>query len=178
MYTFFEKGDISPNDLERLIELTDKGVLKWRASNTAYSLIGEPASREGLDSQQASALTVGANLRGIHLGYNPSTSKWHFLRLTQDGGARHYVEEGAPAELMELTDRLYEQAQKAVRLGGLLASESDMPIACEECGAETPHRNLVDRPYGLEGAVMAGSERLTCVVCEKSVPHSALTQKG
>lgn len=177
MYTFFEKGDISPKDLERLIELTDNGVLKWRASNTAYSLIGEPVSREGLNSQQASAKTVGANLRGIYLSYTPSTHKWHFLRLTNDGGARHYVEEGAPAELMELTDRLYEQARKAVRLGGLLASENDVILACRECSAETPHRHLVDRPYGLAGAVMAGSERLTCIVCENSVPPSALPQE-
>lgn len=175
-HRFLADGSISCEDVGRLIKLTEAGSLSWRPSKESYALNAYPAAVGAADDPLVSAEAVGENLRGIRMGYNPQTRHWHYLRLTAHGGSRCYIEEGSPAELMELGNQLFALACKAERLGGTLRSGREELHFCETCGRKTPHKHLIDSPHGLEGAYMAGSERLTCTVCETSVMVNTLQE--
>ena len=54
-------------------------------------------------------------------------------------------------------ERLYEKRDEQ---GHVLAP-------CNECKKETPFVCVVNSPYGISGAYMAGSERLLCTECRK-----------
>lgn len=54
-------------------------------------------------------------------------------------------------------ERLYEKRDEQ---GRVLAP-------CNECKKETPFVSVVNSPYGMAGAYMAGSERLLCTECRK-----------
>lgn len=38
---------------------------------------------------------------------------------------------------------------------------------CRVCEKESPFAQVIDAPYGMAGAYMAGSERLICIVCKE-----------
>lgn len=173
-HTFLSRGEVGREDLGKLIELTNEGLLSWGHSDNSCALNAYPVAVGAVDTRTASIEAIGDNLRGIRMGYNPSTCQWHYLRLTSHEGHPYYIEEGSPQELMELGDQLYSLAQKALRLGGTLKSSSDEMQFCKTCGKETPHKHLIDSPYGIKEACMAGSERLTCTACETSIPTNTL----
>jgi hypothetical protein len=116
---------------------------------------------------------IGPSFQGARIGYNGETSRLTYVRL-DNGHFRAYADDASTEEILAIAQELYQLTRKAVRLGGRLASEQDEVRRCEQCGADTPHRALVDRPYGLAGAVMGGSERLTCTICEHSTPLSQI----
>ncbi len=167
-YTFLTTGSISTTDLEQLIELTQAGTVFWRPDDHYTAFIGSPADAAVQDDQSALAAALGANLHGIRLGYTPDSYRWNYLRLVDASGRQHYLEANAVPPATSLCDQLYQLAQKAARLGGRLVSEHDTEHHCDHCQRSTPHRALCDRPYGLPGAIMSGSERLACTVCEHS----------
>lgn len=168
-YTFLEGDKVNASDIRRLIELTTAGTLRWEHSDTACAVSAHPADQAANDSRTLAEELVGANLRGIRVGYDPSTNHWHYLRLTSHEWRQYYVEAGSPSELMELGEQLYSLARKAERLCGTLKSAADEMHFCKTCGEETPHKHLVDSPYGIQQIVMHGTERLVCVQCETAV---------
>lgn len=168
MYTFLGKGRISSKDIKRLVKLSDEGILLWQPANTGCAYYAEP-SCEGELSQVVVAEQLGANLRGIRLGLDQITGQWSYLRLTDHSQSNYYVDTDSPDKLIKQALRLYDKAQKAVRLGGTLKSDRDTMMFCGQCQKETPHRHLIDTPYGLAGAMMSGSERYACVICEHSI---------
>jgi hypothetical protein len=166
-YAFMEAGEIRLSDVQRLIELTQQGVLVWRGSSGRYAMSAEPVTGEALDWAAVSAELVGANLRGVRIGWNPSTDKLHFLRLTDHGHEQHYVEAGSSPELMAAGEELHQLGRRALRLGGRLTRGEEGDVRpCSTCEQDTEHMHLHDAPYGLAGATMAGSERYVCTVCE------------
>lgn len=44
-------------------------------------------------------------------------------------------------------------------------------LYCKYCKEERPYAQLIDRPYGLSGAYMDGTERLECMVCKKDTVY-------
>ncbi len=169
-HTFLEQGSVRVQDLLVLTQLTEDGKLDWRRSTGFTAYYADPVDMDACNA-------IGPSLGGARIGFVPDTEEWHYLRLVDQRGKRHYVEAGSPAEQMELVDRLYQIVQKAARLGGTLKSEGDRDLLCTQCGNTTPHRILVDRPHGLQGAVMAGSERLVCTKCELATPIEDTTEE-
>lgn len=171
-YTFMATGEISLADIQRIVELTEAGSLRWSEASSALAYLAMPASLEAANRLEAREQILGANLRGTRLGHTPA-SDWHYLRLTADSGTQYYVDRDSAADLIAAVDLLDRTVMRAISYGGTLASAHDTPSHCEVCQADTPHRALCDRPHGLAGAIMAGSERLVCLRCSHSTPLSA-----
>lgn len=166
MYTFFADGQIQRADLKRLLVLTQNGSLIWRAGG-GRALNGYPASQAAKDDQIALEEEIGANLKGIRVGYDSSDETWRYLLLSDGECKTHYIEKGSNEDLFDLVDQLFELAKVADRLGGTLALTVDDSLGfCQRCQGETPHRYLVDCPYGILGAVILGSRRRVCITCE------------
>jgi len=106
-YRFLKNNKISIEDIQRIITLTEKGVLHWQHSNEATALNAWPTFQEACDDPVASARIIGENLRGIRIGYNPETKLWHYLRLTDYNKNYYYVRRNAPQELKDLVNQLY-----------------------------------------------------------------------
>jgi hypothetical protein len=173
-HAFLVEGAISTDDVGRLIELTGDGSLRWKHSDSFNAYEAHPVAAGAANSHIASAEAIGDNLRGVRMGYDPTDQQWHYLRLTAGNGQYCYLEAGLSPELKLLVDQFYQLVRKAARLGGTLKSVADVVHSCEACGKDTPHKRLIDSPHGLDGAYMAGSERLTCTVCESSIRESTL----
>ena len=103
LYVFLSTGKISSGDLERLIALTDSGLLRWYDCDGTYAFSARPTLRAALDDSEVSNVIIGRNLKGIRMGYNPDTKMWHYLRLQDHAGRYHYVEFNARGRVM-LTD--------------------------------------------------------------------------
>lgn len=173
-HRFLADDQVSGEDIRQLIELTNDGCLRWQPSDNSYAYNAFPMTQRAADDAQVSAGTIGENLRGIRLGYDPRTREWHYLRLTSHGGNRYYVDEESGDELVDLVSQLHLLVLRAERLGGTIKSDQDKLHFCEQCGKETPHKHLIDSPHGIAGAIMAGSERLTCTACERSTSIDTL----
>lgn len=106
-HVFMQNGEITKQDIERIIELTNDSKLVWRHSNNSYAFHSDPA----IDSlrQNADGLEkfLGGNLHGVRVGYNPKTKFWHYLRLLDKNEREHYVDEESLREIIEITNRLY-----------------------------------------------------------------------
>lgn len=179
MHRFARDGEISELDLGQLIKLTEVGRLHWRhAERDLCAFNAYPVVNDQLDLTGAGFAQLGENLANLRFGYNPADSNWHYLRLIDPLDLRYYVEAPTHPEIHQLTDRLYSLVRKAHRLCGTLWSPEDARYDCQACGRSTQHRALVDRPYGLEGAVMGGSERLVCLICEHVQPLPADWKRG
>ncbi len=162
-HTFLAEDDVSLHDVIRLIQLTSAGLLRWKPQEGYAAYEGFSIFQEANDTREASEAAIGANLRGMRFGFVPSTGQWHYLRLTSHVGQQFYVEEGSPPEIMESVQNLYELVVRAQRFAGRIGG----PIEhCERCGRDTPHAYLVDLAHGIAGAIMGGSERKVCTVCE------------
>ena len=156
-HTFLQDGEVSAADIEELIRLSEEGLLRWQEDDTKPAYYAEPAN-------SAANRQIGTSLRGLRIGFIPQRG-WYYLRLT--GDHHEYLEGEVGDELKQLVDCLFEQARKAIRIGGILKSPHDREEWCQWCGKVTSHREVHDAPYGLAGATMADSDRKICLSCER-----------
>ncbi len=162
MHTFLQGDTITIVDITFLIEKTRSGELHWEPNDRISRFEGFPFTEEGYPVWT----NLAENICGILLGFNPRDSQWHYLRIENSAGQYFYVDRGESGSLHELVEQLYQGVQKAMRFGGDFANTQIH--MCSRCKCATPHKMLCNRPHGLAGAIMAGSERNVCVVCEKS----------
>jgi hypothetical protein len=94
-YEFMADDEVSVEDVKRLVSLT-------------------------LDDKRASDEIIGANLKGMRIGFNPDTRRWHYLRLADGGGEHNYVEGEVTPEMQQAVDALFDLA--AASDGGLIAA--------------------------------------------------------
>ena len=163
-HEFVRSGAIDEADLKQILNWTADGTLEWGQAHN-ISAIG---SNVGYSTTQE--LATKFNLKEIQIGYHPDTKVSHYLRLTDSSGERHYVEEGSMPELLSLARRAFIIGKIAVSTErGRLTGETK---ECDGCVQQTVHIKLCDAPYGIEGAIMANSERIECAICGKSSPIS------
>ncbi len=106
-YRFLESGAISERDVRRIIRLTGEHKLEWVPQPEAQRAVAYPADQASKDSAEASAQTIGENLRGTRLEYDPVRRTWTRLRLTSHDKQEFFVEKSATAEVKAAVDALY-----------------------------------------------------------------------
>ncbi|MDP4038594.1 MAG: hypothetical protein Q8P54_01325 [bacterium] len=99
-YKFMADGEISKEDIERIIELTSNDLLIWKKENYMYRFSAFPADSDNIDK------IIGDNICGIRMGYDPFTNDWQYLRLIPRGDEKPRSPEPRQ-QLIQLADRLY-----------------------------------------------------------------------
>ncbi len=119
-YEFMVGDEVSVGDVKQIAALTLDGAFCWYMSDRRAAYSAEPTSRRALDDEHASDEVVGENLKGIRIGFNPSTRRWHYLRLTNGFDEVRYVEAGVTPEMQQAVDVLFDLAVASD--GGLIAT--------------------------------------------------------
>lgn len=160
-HVFLREKAIKQEDIQEAIDQTAIGMFEWGEA-TRYAAIGTSVSYSA-----GPEFSLHRNLLEVRVGFNPNNdNSFHYLRFTDFNGDRYYVDHEENQELIDEANRLYRIAKIAINTTkGRLSAEIK---ACEACCDLTPHLNLLNSPYGIPGAVMAGSERCECVRCGAS----------
>lgn len=123
-HQFLTSGGVAVNDVRALGLLTLDQKLVWKhVEDGAAAYAAYPSSREAADSKAASEEQIGHNLRGVRIGYDPETGKWHYLRLTDGIRNEYHLDAGKVApDFSELVDRFFDLV--VVSEEGLIAQGS------------------------------------------------------
>lgn len=114
-YRFLKSGKIFLEDLEKIIELTEKGILVWRDGGGG-SLKATPVGVD-LHNQDACERVVGENLRGIEIAWNKDGNVWYYLSLKDDEKKNAVMRrEETSSEERNSIDRLFEMAQSLSKI--------------------------------------------------------------
>ena len=161
-HIFLQRKQIEPADIHEVLDLTVSGQLEWYRSYTALAI------GTNVNYSMGSEVGIARNLLEVRVGHNPGeTLKLNYLRMTDASRELYYVDEESDDGLIVLANRVLRIGNIALTVpGGRLSGTLE---ECESCERETGHLALYDSPYGLSGAMMAGSARTECASCGVSV---------
>ncbi|MCA9349140.1 hypothetical protein KC878_03275 [Candidatus Saccharibacteria bacterium] len=166
-------------ELDWVIDNTALGNLEWGHA-AGVAVIGSNTWRvKGRDWQSQEGI------EDIRVGYHPYKNSgypripWSLNYITikyaagkpLDIDPQRYERDNA---VIRRAERVLYVACLAVHIeGGRLPGATKH--YCQSCEAETPVIRLVERPHGIEGAVMPGSEHCECARCGDVVSDMATT---
>lgn len=112
-HQFLKNGIISPEDLKKIIELTEKGILVWFCDPTnAGSFVAVPA---GIDAQHQDVCeqAIGRNLRGVEIAWDLAwysrKAVWYYILLKDDKKSALVIRrKEATSQERILVDQLFE----------------------------------------------------------------------
>ena len=163
---FTDSPEVQPEHLRWVIDHTASGELEWGMDPHGWSAVGTNVARRMGDS-----VVYEQNISDVRIGFEQPRYPWiwgfNYLTIF-DASQGVHLEEGARVqpEVLYLAERTLLVASLAVRTeDGTLNGETR---DCTSCQESTPHLDLCSAPYGMRGALMAGSERCECLYCGAS----------
>lgn len=163
-HTFMPHGEITTDDVTRIIQLTSDGVIEWfQTSLFCYGLAGFNSDE---NHQMLFAERVGLNLSAMRLAWVQDDAAW--LVLEGEHRTRGEVMYERDPELMRLSKELYDLVQQIHREGRVGRFQ---PI-CENCGERGAKYKFEWNPALMPHLSCFSREslQLVCLVCDHITP--------